>query len=70
MWSRGIKEIVGVITVGDGTVGLIASREHSLLSADPQGTSKVARYFANNPNYTRLLSLTQISFGVWPAPQQ
>ncbi len=59
-----------MITIGDGTVGLIAPREHSLLPAGPQGTRKVARFFADNPNYIHLLGLAQISFRVWPAPKQ
>jgi transposase len=31
---------------------------------------KVARFFADNPNYMRLLSLAQIAFGVWLASRQ
>ncbi len=60
MWSRKIKEIFAITTIGDGTVGFAAL----------QGNSKVARYFANNPNYTRLLSLTHIRFVRWPATRQ
>ena len=70
MWSRRIKEIFAVITIGDGTIGLIAPREHSLLPADPQGTRKVARFFADSSNRVRLLGLAQIGFGIWPAPRQ
>ena len=70
MWSRRIKEIFDVITIGDGTVGLIAPRERSLLPAGTQGTCKVARFFADNPNYIHVLGLAQICFGVWPAPRQ
>jgi hypothetical protein len=70
VWSRTIKVIFAMITIGDGTVGLIAPREHWLLPAGLQGTYKVARFFADNPNYIRLLGLAQIGFGFWPAPRQ
>ena len=70
MWSRRIKEIFAVITIGDGTVELTAPREHSLLPAGPQGTRKVARFVADNLTCITLLSLAQIGFGVWPAPRQ
>jgi len=70
VWSRRIKETFGVITVGEETIGLIASREHSLLPAGPQGTRKVARFFADSSNRVRLLGLAHFGFGVRPAPKQ
>lgn len=71
MWSRRFKETFAIITVGDGIIALIAPREHSLLwEAGPEGARKVARFFADNPNYLRLLGLTQIGFGLWLALRQ
>ncbi len=71
MWARRVKETFGIVTVGDGVIELLAPREHSLLwEIGPEGTRKVARFFADNPNYMRLLGVVQIGFGVWLALRQ
>ena len=72
MWSRRLKETFAVITIGDGVVELVAPREHSLLWADigPESTRKLARFFADNPTYMRLLGVTQIAWGLWLAFEQ
>ena len=36
----------------------------------PEGTRRVARFFADNPNCMRLLGLAQIGFSVWLALRQ
>lgn len=54
MWSRRLKETFAVITIGDGVIELLAPRQHSLLWASgPVSARKVARFFADNPNYMR-----------------
>jgi len=77
MWSRRLKETFAVIAIGDGAVETprrgvsTAPREHSLLwESGPEGARKVARFFADSPNYMRLLGLAQIGFGVWLALRQ
>ncbi len=71
MWARRLKETFAVVTIGDGAIALLAPRQHSLLwEVGPQGARKVARFFADNPNYMRLLGATQIAFGVWLALKQ
>ena len=71
MSARRLKETLAVITIGDGAVELLAPREHSLLwEVGPEGTRKVARFFADNPSYLRLLGAAQIAFGVWLAFRQ
>lgn len=72
MWSRRLKETFAIITIGDGVVELLAPRQHSLLWKDigPESTRKLALFFADNPNYMRLLGVTQIIFGVWLAFEQ
>ena len=71
MWARRLKETFAIITVGDGVIELIAPREHSLLwEMGPEGTRRVARFFADNPNCMRLLGLAQVGFGVWLALRQ
>ena len=71
MWSKRLKETFAIITIGDGVIELIAPREHSLLwEVGPYRARRVARLFADNPNYMRLLGLAQIGFGVWLALRQ
>ena len=71
MWARRLKETLAVITIGDGVIELLAPSEHSLLwEVGPEGARKVARFFADNPNYMRLLGAAQIGFGIWLALRQ
>ena len=71
MWSRRFKETFPIITIDDGVLELLAPKQHSLLwASDPASVRKLTRFFADNPNYIRLLGLTQISFGVWLAFRQ
>ena len=71
MWPRRLKETFAVVTVGDGIIAFLAPREHSLLwEAGPESARKLARFFADNPNYMRLLGATQVAFGVWLAFRQ
>ena len=70
-WERRIKETFAIITIGDGAIELVAPREHSLLwEAGSESTRKVARFFADNPGYMRLLGASQIAFGLWLALRQ
>lgn len=71
MWARRLKETFAIVTIGDGVVELLAPKGHSLLwDAGPQGARKLARFFADNPNYMRLLGAAQIAFGIWLASRQ
>ncbi len=71
MWARRIKETFAIIAIGDGAIELLAPREHSLLwDAGPESTRRIARFFAENPNYMRLLGAAQIAYGVWLALRQ
>ncbi len=36
----------------------------------PENVRRIARFFADNPNYMRLLDLTQVGFGLWLAFRQ
>ena len=70
-WGRRIKETFAILTIGDGAIELLAPREHSLLwEAGPESTRKVARFFAEHPNYMRLLGASQVAFGLWLALRQ
>ena len=71
MWVRRLKETIAILSVGDGVIALLAPREHSLLwETGPESVHKLVRFFADNPNYMRLLGLAQIGFGVWLALRQ
>jgi hypothetical protein len=71
VWSRRLNETFAIITIGDGVIELLAPMQHSLFWASgPESARKVARFFADNPNYMRLPGLTQIGFGVWLAFRQ
>jgi hypothetical protein len=70
-WARRMKETLAILTVGDGAIELLSPREHSLLwEVGPESTRKVARFFAENPNYMRLIGTAQIAFGLWLALRQ
>jgi hypothetical protein len=70
-WGRRIKETFAIISIGDGAIELLAPKQHSLLwEAGPESTRKVARFFADNPCYMRLLGAAQIAFGLWLALRQ
>ncbi len=71
MWSRRLKETMALTTIGDGALALVAPREHSLLwEVGPEGIRRMTRFFADNPNYMRLLGASQIAFGLWLAFRQ
>ena len=71
MWMRRLKETFAIVTIGDGAIELLAPKEHSLLwEAGPQSARKLARFFADNPGYMRLLGATQIALGFWLALRQ
>ena len=70
-WARRIKESLAILAIGDGAIELVSPREHSLLwEVGPEGVRKVARFFAENPNYTRLIGASQIALGLWIALRQ
>ena len=71
MWSRRLKETMALTTISDGALALVAPREHSLLwEVGPEGIRRMTRFFADNPNYMRLLGAPQIAFGLWLAFRQ
>ncbi len=71
MWSRRLKETFAVVTVGDGVIAFLAPRAHSLLwEVGPEVARKLARFFADNSKYMRLLGATQVAFGIWLAFRQ
>ena len=71
MWSRRIKELLAMSTIGDGVLALIVPSSHaSLWLFGPQTMRKLNRWFVENPTYTRLGGLAEIGFGIWLAVRQ
>jgi hypothetical protein len=71
VWPSRLKEDFATKTISDESVELIAPRAHSLLwEAGPEGARRVARFFADNPNYVRLLGPVQIGLAVRLALRQ
>ena len=70
-WARRAAETFAILAIGDAVVEVVYPRRHSLLwEAGPEGTRRVARFFAENPNLMRLLGLAQLGFGLWLAGRQ
>ena len=62
---------MALTTIGDGALALVSPREHSLLwEVGPEGIRRMTRFFADSPNYMRLLGTSQIAFGLWLAFRQ
>ena len=71
MWSRRIKELLAMSTIGNGVLALIVPSSHaSLWLFGPQSMRKLNRWFVENPTYTRLGGLAEIGFGIWLALRQ
>ncbi len=71
MWKKRLIETFAILTVGDGAIEVISPREHSRLwETGPEAARRVARFFAENPNYMRALGAAQIGFGIWLALKQ
>ena len=70
-WARRMKETLAILAIGDGAIELVSPRQHSLLwEVGPEDARKVVRFFAENPNYMRLIGAAQIAFGLWLALRQ
>lgn len=69
--SRRIKELVAIAVIGDGVVGLVAPRRHSLLwKVGPEGYQEVLRWFAERPVLVRVLAVAELGLGLMLALRQ
>ena len=69
--SRRIKELAAIAIIGDGVVGLVAPRRHSLLwKVGPQGYQEVLRWFAERPSLVRFLAAAELGLGLMLALRQ
>ncbi len=71
MWSRRIKELLAMSTIGDGVLALIVPSSHaSLWLFGPQTMRKLNGWFLENPTYTRLGGIAEVGLGIWLALRQ
>lgn len=71
MDARNIAELVAMLVVGDGVVGLVAPRRHSLLwRFGPQGYKVAMEAFAERPTLVRALAAVEVGAGLWLALRQ
>ena len=71
MKSRRIKELLAILTIGDGVVALLFPGGHARLwKMGPEWLQRSTEWVAAHPNLLRLMSLSQIAWGVWLALQQ
>lgn len=71
MVTRRLKEVLGILVIGDGVVALIAPVRHSRLwQFGPTGYQQFMQAFIDHPNTTRLSAVSQIVFGLWLACRQ
>jgi hypothetical protein len=69
--SRRINELAAIAMVGDGVVGLVAPRRHSLLwKFGPDGYQEAIRWFAERPSLVRLLAAAELGLGLMLALRQ
>ena len=70
-WARRAAETFAILTIGDAIIELVSPRRHSLLwETGPEGSRRIARFFADNPNAMRLIGAAQLGFGLWLALRQ
>jgi hypothetical protein len=71
MTERRIKELIAIVTVGDGVVALLAPQGHALLwKLGPARLQAATEWFADRPNLLRLIAASQIVWGIWLALKQ
>jgi hypothetical protein len=69
--GKQLKEALAILMVGDGVIGLIAPRRHSLLwKFGPKSYRRVIADFAERPILVRLLSVASVGAGLWLALRQ
>ncbi|MGB3681915.1 MAG: hypothetical protein WA990_05460 [Rubrobacteraceae bacterium] len=60
--GRRIKELGAIVVIGDGVVGLVAPRRHSLLwKFGPEGYQEALRWFAGRPVLVRFLAAADVA---------
>ena len=68
MWTKRIKDIVAMLSIGDGALTLIGARERALVwRFGPEGLRNSTSWQADHPGFMRLEGVASIATGVWLA---
>ena len=71
MWPERIKEVVGIMMIGEGAVGLLEPRRHVLLwRRGPGPWEHLMDVFVERPRMTRILAAMEVLFGLSLALRQ
>ena len=71
MNTRRIIELIALIMIGDGILGVFKPRWHSLLwDVGPAPLRHLMEELAKNPNESRLLYAAEAAIGLWLASRQ
>ncbi len=71
MILRRAVQLVALVMIGDGVVGFLKPRWHSLLwDLGPEPYRKAMRHFAENPHTARWIYLAEVGLGALIASQQ
>lgn len=71
MLTRRLKDLAAIVLIGDGVVGAVAPRRHSLLwRSGPAGYRALIGWFAQRPVLTRVLAVAEAAAGLWFALRQ
>lgn len=69
MIDERLREMIAVIVIGDGVVGLTQPRRHTWLwRSGPRPYQEAMQAFIERPGMTQVVSLVQISLGLWLWP--
>ena len=71
MGRKRIADLAAILMIGDGVVGFVSPRGHSLpWDFGPEGYRKAVEAFAEHPLLTRLVSAVEIGLGLGLAFRQ
>lgn len=69
--GKRFKELLAILIIEDGVVGLAAPRRHSLLwRFGPEGYKRAMTGFAKRPIPVRILPAVSVGAGLWLALRQ
>ena len=69
--GKQLKELLAILMIGDGMLGLAAPRRHSLLwRFGPKGYKEIMADLSKKPGLVRIASVASIGAGLWLALRQ
>ena len=69
--GRQLKEFMAILMIGDGVIGLVAPRRHSLLwKLGPESYKRLMANISQRPVLVRFVSVVSVGAGLWLALSQ